>query len=130
MKSGQSRLLAPERNQVMIVFLRPFLEFLYITTSLCLSGTIILKPGTITLAVKKKSLVPINDKQKVREILDKYKSSNQNSTQNLAKKVTVAHQEDLDDLDEDPIGDNPRNHSASKTSLRERFLHRKSKKLT
>lgn len=96
-------------------------------------GTIILKPGTITLP--KKKLIPIHDKQKVKQVLEKYKSMGATVTMTTTPKTIPKRAESVDQevsmevLNDDSTHDDTRTGSLPHTSLRDRFLHRKRKRL-
>lgn len=108
------------------------------------TGTVVIKPGTITFPVGKKKLVPIHDKQKVKEVLEKYKSMGaivttkttpkRMSTENTGlNKMTSSVEEssgvNIEVLNEDSMNEETRVGSLPRSSLRDRFLHRKRKKL-
>lgn len=100
-------------------------------------GTVILKPGTITLPVAKKKLTPIHDKQAVKEVLDKYKTLGtiQRSAQTIVKKVGMTAESpnkrgNIEILNDDSMNADTGNTSLTgSSSLRDRFMHRKSNNL-
>lgn len=95
------------------------------------SGTVVLKPGTLTLPKTKKKLVPIHDKQRVRELLSKYKSLGnvRSSTSPIQQKPNITPLNNVEILHEDESSLDETRNTYTSTSLQDRFLHRKSMKI-